>query len=226
MTHILSLSDCYWRKYENEDVAFEQISPYFTEFWDGTCAYQGGAIPTIYTSGVISKYWIDSNRLFKKGCAVELEAYNLAVALDIPCNKIEESHDNDGIIVHNITSPDVMLEPAICSGRFKGTFFPTVDEVSGCFGEAGLIMLAFDAVVGNTDRHLENFGFLRDANTGEYLGMAPLFDFDHTLSANGVDDYLITQLPKHDIIERVCRQVLALSRQPVFCARAQAVLNR
>ena len=122
-THILSLSDCYWRKYDNETVDFGQISPYKIDFWDGTGSYNGGAIPTIYTSGVRSKYWLDSKRLYKDGCAVELEAYELAVSLDISCNKIEAAPDKTGIIVHNITSADVMLEPAICSGRFKGTFF-------------------------------------------------------------------------------------------------------
>jgi len=223
-THILSLSDCYWRKYENETVTFDQISPYCTDFWDGTGRYQGGAIPTIYTSGVTSKYWVDRSRLYKKGCFVELEAYNLAVDLNIPCNAIERSQDNTGIVVHNITNSEVMLEPAICSGRFSGTFFPTIDEVVSCFGDAGLIMLAFDAIIGNTDRHLENFGFLRDSNTGEYLGMAPLFDFDHALSADGADDYLIAQLPRNPVAEQLCSKVLEFSSNPVFCARARAIL--
>jgi hypothetical protein len=87
-------------------------------------------------------------------------------------------------------------------------------------------MLAFDAVIGNSDRHLENLGFLRDANTGEYLGMAPLYDFDHALEYDGLDDPLITQLPKHPIIDNVCERVLAVSEHPVFRARAQAILSR
>ena len=223
-THMLSLSDCYWLKHEGEDEVFKHISPYHISFWDGTGDYQGGAIPTIYTSGAVSKYWLDRDRLYKQGCSVELEAYNLAVDLDIPCNKVEEAPDKTGIIIYNITNSDVMLEPAICSGKFKGTFFPTIDEVITNFGEAGLRMLAFDAITGNTDRHLENFGFLRNANTGEYLGMAPLYDFDHTLEADGVKDYLITQLPKHQVIKIMCERVLTMSEQSVFRARAQAIL--
>jgi len=119
-----------------------------------------------------------------------------------------------------------MLEPAICSGRFKGTFFATIDEVFSSFGEPGLVMLAFDAVIGNTDRHLENFGFLRDANMGAYIGMAPLFDFDHTLSSDSVDDYLIEQLPKHSVIDSICNQVLRQSSHPIFRARAQAIIKK
>ena len=158
---------------------------------------------------------------------MELEAYKLATALGIPCNKIEEAHDQSGIIVHNFTNSDVMLEPAICSGKFKGTFYATIDEVVGILGDAGAAMLAFDAVTGNTDRHLEYLGFLRDANTGEYLGMAPLYDFDHVLEAGGysADDYLITQLPDHPAIKRICMQVLDVSEHPEFHARAQAILN-
>ncbi len=37
-------------------------------------------------------------------------------------------------------------------------------------------MLQVDFILANTDRHLGNFGFLRDANTLEFLGPAPLFD--------------------------------------------------
>ena len=38
-------------------------------------------------------------------------------------------------------------------------------------------MLTADAVIGNRDRHLGNFGFIRQAETGVLIGMAPLFDF-------------------------------------------------
>lgn len=37
-------------------------------------------------------------------------------------------------------------------------------------------MIAADKIIGNDDRHLGNFGFIRDANTAEILGFAPLFD--------------------------------------------------
>ena len=37
-------------------------------------------------------------------------------------------------------------------------------------------MMVFDALIGNSDRHLGNFGMLFDNNTGEVLRPAPLFD--------------------------------------------------
>lgn len=45
-------------------------------------------------------------------------------------------------------------------------------------------MLAFDALVCNTDRHLSNFGLLRDSHTGAALGLAPIFDNGRTLFPN------------------------------------------
>lgn len=38
-------------------------------------------------------------------------------------------------------------------------------------------MIAADHILCNTDRHMGNFGFIRDASTGSILGFAPLFDF-------------------------------------------------
>lgn len=37
-------------------------------------------------------------------------------------------------------------------------------------------MLALDFIVANTDRHFNNFGFLRNPDTLEWIGLAPIFD--------------------------------------------------
>lgn len=37
-------------------------------------------------------------------------------------------------------------------------------------------MITADKIIGNDDRHLGNFGFLRDVETGKIIGFAPLFD--------------------------------------------------
>lgn len=38
-------------------------------------------------------------------------------------------------------------------------------------------MVAVDHILCNTDRHLSNFGFIRDVETGKIMGFSPLFDF-------------------------------------------------
>lgn len=42
-------------------------------------------------------------------------------------------------------------------------------------------MLQFDYLINNTDRHMGNFGFIRDVNTLKILGMAPIFDNGNSL---------------------------------------------
>lgn len=42
-------------------------------------------------------------------------------------------------------------------------------------------MLTFDFLIGNTDRHYNNFGFIRDSNTLKWLGVAPVFDSGSSL---------------------------------------------
>lgn len=37
-------------------------------------------------------------------------------------------------------------------------------------------MLTIDYIIANTDRHLNNFGAIRNADTLEWIGMAPIFD--------------------------------------------------
>lgn len=37
-------------------------------------------------------------------------------------------------------------------------------------------MIAADRIIGNDDRHMSNFGFIRSAETGAFTGFAPLFD--------------------------------------------------
>lgn len=41
-----------------------------------------------------------------------------------------------------------------------------------------------DAVISNTDEHLQNFGILRDANTMELIGPAPIFDSGNSMFYN------------------------------------------
>ena len=46
-------------------------------------------------------------------------------------------------------------------------------------------MIWLDTVTANPDRHTANFGLLRDASTGELLGLAPLFDHNMALISRG-----------------------------------------
>ena len=57
-------------------------------------------------------------------------------------------------------------------------------------------MIVFDYIIANEDRHFGNFGLLRDPDTLEWIGTAPMFD-------NGTSlwhDKLTPQIPTADLI--------------------------
>jgi hypothetical protein len=53
-------------------------------------------------------------------------------------------------------------------------------------------MIAIDFIIGNTDRHTGNFGIIRDADSLEWLKVAPIFDNGNSLFYNEKDADNIT----------------------------------
>lgn len=193
-TRALSLSDCYWIKDDYENTKFLDVTPYSNVFWKGKDEYNGESVPTLYVGGYLTKEWATKELLYKhtKKAELELECINLCILCGI---SVEYGFlkDKNIIAVCNITDEDVMLEQADQSGKIDPEDFNEYDIIK-LFSIDGLRMLVVDAVIGNCDRHSGNFGFLRDSNSGEYLRMAPLYDFDHALDSNKLNDYIITDL--------------------------------
>ncbi len=189
-TRELSLSDCYWITDADDDIKFKNISPYYSEFWKGIGNYEGGAIPTLYVDGFLSKKWADANTLVKRSSPLEVECLELAERLGMNCAKGFVLNKKN-IAVYNFTNTNRMLESANVSGFIDPNFF-TEEDIIRHLGITGIDMIIIDAIVGNGDRHTGNFGFLRDADTGTYLGPAPIFDFDHALDARGTGRDFLT----------------------------------
>lgn len=229
-TRALSLSDCYWLRDESDDITFENVSPYYTGFWNGEVDYKGGAIPTLYVPGYVSKAWINRCYLYKTGCEIEIECS--AVCLELGIARAEVTRYKDGILVKNITSPDYMLEQADMSGRFDDENY-TDDDIIREFGADGYKMILTDAVFGNGDRHLGNFGYMRDTGTGIYTGMAPLYDFDHALDAKGENDILIKNAVRfagnniqfREIAENITNMIIGMDCNYIFKMRAAKILD-
>lgn len=193
-TGAFSLSDCYWLKYENSMKRFEEVSPYFKDFWKGDGEYHGESIPSLYVGGALDKYWNNRGDLIKVGkedVKKEILATQLCKSCGVSCNDITVIPE--GICIKNFTDPNAMLEQADASGKFDSEDFTDLDIVE-VFSEKGMEMLAIDVITANTDRHAGNFGFMRNANTGTYLGMAPLYDFDQILGSNHPNDFLMQDM--------------------------------
>jgi len=182
-TRALSLSDCYWLKEKDEDVKFEELTPYLNEEWDGKGEFKGGSISTLFVSGATNKRWIDRNTLVKFNSPKELIPFQLAEALGlhlIPKAWIE----GEDFYIRNFTSMSSMLETMSSmletmeqSGLVTGDIKPQELAVQQ-FGANAVALFVLDYLVEHDDRHWGNFGFLRDTDTGDYTGMAYYYDFD------------------------------------------------
>ena len=236
-THAVSFSDCYWLKDSEDPVAFEEVSPYYGHFWTGDGMYQNEGIPTLYVDGALPKEWTKEGFLHKVGANldVEIDCIKLCRACGIPVEfgfKVD-----DGICLENFTNENIMLEKASESGRIPEETYTAADIVKW-FGVFGVELLTIDAIVGNGDRHLGNLGWLRDANTGIYLGPAPAYDFDHAMDAKSTEhsDILIQEVVDlcEDYRDRIT-EILEVAKdfddyscdevREVFQGRAQMMLN-
>ena len=225
-TRAFSLSDCYWLKEESSLDTFDNSSPYYNAFWKGKYEWRGEPIPTLYVGGALSKEWVSAKELQKCGdLQAEYDAICLCKRCGIPVNDARLTED--GMVLYNFTSPELFLEQADESGRFDEDEFTDADIIRE-FGLPGVQMLVIDAIVGNGDRHLGNFGWLRNADNGEYVKMAPLYDFDHALDATGTNDRLLKSLLEIDEIYRdEVKRILNVaveSDHSVFAKRAEAGL--
>lgn len=166
--------------------------------------------------------------------SIEVDCANLCKECDIASVNIELLENKIGIAVKNLTDSNFMLEQADQSGRLDPDNFDEYDIIN-LFGMNGVRMLAIDAIIGNGDRHAGNFGWLRDANTGSYVAMAPLYDFDHALDSKANIDVIIEDLIEqlHEInniqfineVKRICNTVLKVGTNKIFKERAESILR-
>lgn len=226
-TYALSLSDCYWLKDEDDSTLFSQVSPYYNDFWKGINDYAGGSIPTLYVGGFLTKEWVNKDYLHKYGkeTLIEAECSFLCNLCKIPVAQV--TLIKNGISIKNITNTNLMLEQGDQSGRLDPDDFSDKDIID-LFGLRGIQMLIIDAIVGNGDRHAGNFGWIRNTDTGQYISMAPLYDFDHALDTTKTNDRLtdsIKHIDNKKEISRICNIVIENTTNNIFKNRAKTILH-
>ncbi|GHU92794.1 hypothetical protein FACS1894208_00680 [Clostridia bacterium] len=205
LSRALCLSDSYWVGSERDKGSFIRLTPYLNKEWDGSESYKGGSIATLFTGGVRGKRWFNAEWLHKytlggQDVSVEYEAYQLCKRLNIPVNEVCLLPDSKGVAVKNFTNTRVFMETAEQSFQFrKGSLHQTALTY---FGDLAVQMWVLDYLISNCDRHWGNFGFMRSVETGAYLGMAPLFDFDWAFGRQATLPALV--LNHKDIVRRMC----------------------
>jgi len=208
-TRTLSLSDCYWLKRQSEDVGFADITPYLHKEWDGVGEFKGGSISTLFVNGAADKRWLDSITLLKVNSFKEYEPYTLCSDLDLK-NITDAKMSDEGILLKNFTSTDRFFESMEQSG-FSGEKDNPREKAVEYFKETAVALFVIDYLVEHDDRHWGNYGFLRDSNTGEYLSMAPYYDFDWSWSGAVVPLPYNAYKNHNGYIRSLCEKAISIS---------------
>lgn len=198
----LSLTDCYWVTYPNDQKNFAEVNLFDNRFsqvlsqiaftgYGSSPASKFRSSPEFTTNGMLPKAWRRKEGkvlLYKGGTSglantgkepySEFYAAQVAEAMGIPHVTYGLSKWKGQLCstCELFTSKDISFVPA-------STLISTskISQIIDWFDDHGwkndlADMLVLDAIIRNTDRHLGNFGFLVDNHTNQLLRPAPIFD--------------------------------------------------
>ena len=203
----LSLNDCYWIV-NSDDVKFKDYNLYDNNFsvtlaliaFTGYSSKVKGIAtsPEFTTNGALPKAWrrIDNEIFLYKGSTASwnfsntgYEPYSEYYACQIANTMGIKAVQYD---LKKWKSMLVSVCPIFTSKEYSYVSMwdivkrNDVEKIyewccNNGFGEQFSDMIVFDSLILNTDRHLGNFGLLRDNKTGEYVDFAPIFDNGESL---------------------------------------------
>ena len=159
--------------------------------------------PDITTDGNLQKRWaiVGGRRCLIKGGSgpffqqplSEVVAARICERLGIPCAAYSVVWENGApySVCEDLTDENTELIPAwrIIQTQKKSnntSYYTHFINCAGALGIPGVTafldrMIVLDHIIANEDRHLNNFGALRNAETLEWLGMAPIYDSGSSL---------------------------------------------
>ena len=199
----LSLNDCYWIVEEGFNGKFKDYNLYENDFNKtvSLIAYTGhgrsnsvGTLPELTTGGTLKKAWRNINNgiyLFKgarKGYAngglepfSEFYASQIAETMGLyhVDYQLEMWEGELASTCKLFTSIPIGYVPIYCLvSRYNSLkeIASIYKKISDNAYEKFCSMMVFDSLIYNLDRHLGNFGILRDNTTGNILDISPIFD--------------------------------------------------
>lgn len=116
-----------------------------------------------------------ASRIMGRIGTVRFVPYSLTWEKDMPYSVCEDFINEDTELITAASIVRVMKKPNYLSDYRHFMKCCEALEIPGCEDSINK-MLAVDYLIANDDRHLNNFGAVRNAETLEWLGLAPVFD--------------------------------------------------
>lgn len=200
-----SMLDYYWIKSENENIKFNNIDirnnnddynliqmlalGTDSELVDKLSPIVNTELTDIGSLNKTWKYYDDwwlIKRMSKDELCSEYTSYIVSSFLDIETPKTKIiTIDNQNFLASKyfINENDIFISYKHLNSIFNNKKNLSKIDESISFDYVKLII--FDAIVRNIDRHTENFGVIRDFNTGKVKKLAHNYDFNLTLTYDG-----------------------------------------
>lgn len=201
--HCVSLTDVYWIRKRGEEISFTKINLYDNPLNEAivelslkgrqmTVTNQELA-PDLSTKGCFPKAWIRGEsgfRLLKDGgedaVKRELLASEICQCFDIPQVKYRKYFYQGQMVTESdiISSKKYSMVSKMAFDIYACNHgLDTIQVCSSLDPVTYYGMNILDYLTGNTDRHPENWGFLIDNATNQYVSMYPLMDFNQCFLA-------------------------------------------
>ena len=207
----VSMLDNFWLKKEDENIRFADVNlrknklselSYQIAILGRTVSATAEELsPDLTTLGMFPKFWKreDDKVYFLKtdqtngymNTKVEVQVSEILESLGIEAVKYTLFEDKDGRLFAK-SQCFCSDEISFVSGQDVKDHCTRVnidfmDYIKRNFIKDFSNMVMVDYVLANTDRHMENFGFLVDNTTNEIISMAPLYDHNQALIADYFD---------------------------------------
>ena len=201
--HCASLNDVYWVRTVGEQVTFAEINLYDNPLNEAIIPLplKGKHLPVtnkelapdLSTKGCFPKAWIRTGtefRLLKDGgeevVRRELVASKICQCFDIPQVAYEEYFYDGEVVTQStmVTSKQYSMVSKMAYDIYANN--NDLDTIEECIRIDPIVyygMNILDYLVGNTDRHPENWGFLVDNATNHPISLYPLMDFNMSFQA-------------------------------------------
>ena len=205
--HAATVTDTYWFRSEGESRSYDDIR--FKENLFAALALRGdpdsfnqpySPTPELTNIGSYEKCWrLSAGRwwMVKRGNELErfseLLIFRIGRALGFPM--AEYVQEDDTVVSPNFTDgASVNFEAAVGlvgDSEDYAENFEIFWNISSEIAREYLQILYMDALCFNMDRHTNNYGILRDVDSGEIVSMAPNFDNNIALFSRGIPEKLM-----------------------------------
>lgn len=196
-----TITDQYWIKPEGSELCWEDVR--FKENFFDALALRGdpdsfsrkpSRTPELTNTGSFEKCWRLINGawwMYKSGNELEYFSELFICRLGEKLGLDMAHYEMDGNYIRSVDfthGAKVNFEPMSAlmgENEDYSDCFDAISELSPALAEQYLRIIWLDTICFNMDRHTENFGFLRDPETGEILKMAPNYDNNIALLSRG-----------------------------------------